>query len=403
MTVTTASPTGTRVLQVHTRYRQAGGEERVVDAERVLLEGAGIGVQQVIFDNADLRESHSLSSDLALAASSVWSRQSLRVVERAIGRWRPDVMHVHNTFAAASPAIYYAARRAGVRVVQTLHNYRLVCPVATTFRDGHQCTDCVGRPVPWPSVVHACVRDSHAQSAVVATMLATHRALGTYRKRVDQYVALSRFQRELVINGGLPPDRVTVIPNFLEPDPGVAGGHRGGIVYVGRLSVEKGINPMLAAAKTAPGVLRVAGTGPLHPLVERAAAEGDVTALGPLSGDAVSGELGSAVALIVPSLWFEGFPMVVLEAYALGTPVIASRIGSLAEIVEDGITGLLVEPNDPDALAQAMRWAIAHPARMRDLGAAARERYEGGYRGARHLELLLEAYRMNHRARADDG
>jgi glycosyltransferase involved in cell wall biosynthesis len=311
-------------------------------------------------------------------------------------------MHVHNTFAAASPSVYYAAHRESVPVVQTLHNYRLVCPVATTFRDGHACTDCVGRRVAWPSIVHACVRDSRGQSAVVTAMLAIHRTAGTFARRIDQYVALSEFQRDLMIGGGLPRGRVSVIPNFLDPDPGMATGARAGIVYVGRLSVEKGVRPMLEAASGIPGTLRVAGAGPMRGLVDASAAAGNITALGPLAADYVSRELSAAVALLVPSLWFEGFPMVVLEANAVGTPVIASRIGSLAEIVEDGVTGLLVDPNDSQALERAMRWAIAHPDRMSAFGAAARARYEARYRGTAHLASLVSVYRRSRTPGASD-
>jgi hypothetical protein len=133
-----------------------------VEAERRLLEAAGVGVGQVIFDNADLRESRSLAGDLGLAASAIWSRSAERRVRAAIVADRPDVVHVHNTFPAASPSIYSAANAMGVPVVQTLHNYRFVCPAATAFRDGRPCTDCVGRSIPWPAVVHACVRGSHS-------------------------------------------------------------------------------------------------------------------------------------------------------------------------------------------------------------------------------------------------
>jgi hypothetical protein len=173
-----SSPTGLRrVLQVHTRYRQAGGEDRAVEAERVLLDAAGLEVHQVIFDNAEMQESNSLIGDLRLGASAVWSHSAAARVASAIREFRPQVVHVHNTFAAASPSVYRAASALRLPVVVTLHNYRMVCPAATLFRGGHPCTDCVGMPAPLPAVVHACVRGSRLQSAVAAATLTTHRAL----------------------------------------------------------------------------------------------------------------------------------------------------------------------------------------------------------------------------------
>lgn len=382
-----------RILQVHTRYREAGGEDAVVEAERRLLESAGASVKQVIFDNAELRESRSPPGDARLAASAIWSGGAKRRVSDAIREHRPQVVHVHNTFAAASPSVYGAAAAERVPVVQTLHNYRLVCPVATCFRDGRVCTDCVGRSIAWPAVLHACVRGSRGQSAVATTTLAVHRALGTYRRRIGAYIALTSFQRALMVEGGLPAARIHVVPNFLEPDPGVSAEPRSGILYVGRLAKEKGVEQMARAATREPGLLRVAGDGPLAGVVERSAAAGDLRHLGRLDAASVLAQVRSASALVLPSIWFEGFPMVVLEAFASGTPVIASRIGSLAEVIEEGETGLFVEPDDPGSLAERMRWAVDHPHELLVMGRNARARYETAYRGAEHLTALMNTYR----------
>jgi glycosyltransferase involved in cell wall biosynthesis len=379
-----------RVLQIHTRYREPGGEDGVVEAERRLLEAGGVQVRQVIFDNADLHEGDSILGDARLALSAVWNRAAAATVRGAVREFRPDAVHVHNTFAAASPSIYAAA---GMPVVQTLHNYRFVCPAATAFRDGRPCTECVGHAVPWPSVLHRSVRGSMTQSAVAAGTLAVHRLLGTFRNHVGAYVALTSFQRGLMIEGGLPAKRIRVVPNFREPDPGVAGAARGGVLYLGRLASEKGIGALIAASDRIPGFLRIAGSGPLESAVARAAGSGSLIRLGRLDANAALDALRGASALVVPSIWFEGFPMVVLEAYATGTPVIASRIGSLAEIVEDGVTGLLAQPDDPEDLARQIRWAVDHPTEMAQFGMVARQRYEERYRGPSHLAALLEVYR----------
>lgn len=382
-----------RVLQIHTRYRQRGGEDDVVEAERRLLASTGVDVHQVVFDNAELSESRSLVGDIALAAATVWSQPARQRVADAIDRIHPDVVHIHNTFAAASPSVYFATDGPSrVPIVQTLHNYRLVCPSATTFRDGRPCTDCVGRPIPWPSVAHGCVRGSRAQSAAVAAMLVAHRAAGTYRRRIAAYIALTDFQRKLLVAGGLAARRVHVIPNFVEAPRARSGAPRDGVVFAGRLATEKGVGPLLDAAAAIPGVISVIGDGPLSLSVERAAAAGLLSALGRLGLGQTRECIGRAVALVVPSVWYEGFPMVVLEAFASGTPVIASRIGSLADIVQDGVTGLLVNPGDGAALAAAITWAVDHPGEARQMGIAARRRFDERYTAGRHLAALMALY-----------
>ena len=391
-----------RVLQVHTRYRQSGGEDEVVAAEKTLLESAGIDVRQVIFDNSELRESESLVGDLRLASSAIWSRSAKRRVGEALDAHRPQVMHVHNTFAAASPSVYAAASARGIPVVQTLHNYRLVCPVATTFRDGHACVDCVGRAVPWPGVVHACVRGSRAQSLVVAATLTVHRARGTFDREIGVYLALTEFQRRLMVAGGLPDSRVRVLPNFLIRDPGsrdgVRTGVRTGVTFAGRLALEKGVQVLLDAATLVPGIVSVIGEGPLAHAAHEADASQRIRYRGYLARPAVVEEIGRSVALVMPSIWFEGFPLVLLEAYASATPVIASRIGSLAELVEDGVTGFVVEPGNAVDLADRIRWADSHQAEMLAMGRNARHRYETRYRSETHLAGLIAAYEAAMRA-----
>ena len=381
-----------RVLQVHTRYRQAGGEDEVVAAEKQLLEEAGLSVAQVLFDNPKPGGSRFSPAPLSQGFAAVWSRGAARRVRDAIRANQSQIVHVHNTFLAASPSVYRAAASCRVPVVQTLHNYRLVCPSATVYRDGHPCTDCLGRAIPWPAVVHACYRGSRPQSAVVAATLAVHHARGTYTRRIAAYLALTRFQRDLLVRGGLPADRVEVLPNFLEPDPGVTRGRREGFLFAGRLSEEKGVAALLGAAARAPGLVRIAGQGPLSSLVAAAAAAGDVEALGQLDKSAVLDQLRRATAMVLPSVWYEGFPVSVLEAFATGTPVIASRIGSLAELIDDGVTGLLATPGDAQDLADRLRWAADHPHEMRKMGTSARMKYETTYRGPAHLAALLDTY-----------
>jgi glycosyltransferase involved in cell wall biosynthesis len=339
-----------------------------------------------------MRESQSLVGDLGLAAAAIWSRSAEDRVKAAIAAHRPQVMHAHNTFPAASPSVYAAAAAHGVPVLQTLHNYRFVCPAATVFRDGHACTDCVGRPVPWPAVVHACVRGSRSQSAVAAATLTVHRARGTFARDITGYVALTAFQRQLLIRGGLSATRIRVVSNYLEPDPGVGNDSRSGVLFVGRLSREKGIPVLLAAAAEVAGGIRIVGAGPFAPDVEQAYAAGRVTYLGSLTQPSVMEEVRAAIALVLPSVWYEGFPLALVEAFASGTPVIGSSIGSLAELIEDGTTGLLAEPNDAADLADKIQWAINHPDEMRLMGSNARRTYVTQFSGEKHLAALQQAY-----------
>jgi glycosyltransferase involved in cell wall biosynthesis len=389
----TSQPVVRRVLQVHTRYRQAGGEDEVVAAEKRLLEEAGLLVAQVMFDNPRPGSQRALVAPLTQSLSAIWSRGAAHRVREAIRNTGAQVVHVHNTFVSASPSVYDAAYSCGVPVVQTLHNYRLVCPAATVYRACRPCTDCLGRAIPLPAVVHACYRGSRVQSAVVAATLSIGRARGTYSRRIGAYLALTEFQRDLLVRSGLPADKIQVVPNFLEPDPTVVGRPRSGVLFVGRLSQEKGVATLVRAAALAPGTIRVAGEGPLAPQVQAAGEKGDLQMLGHLDKAEVLDQLRGAAAMVLPSVWFEGFPVAVLEAYATGTPVIASRIGSLAEVVKDGVTGLLAEPGDPDDLASQLRWAIDHPAEMQRMGFEARREYETKYRGDVHLSSLLDTYR----------
>ncbi|MGE3934275.1 MAG: glycosyltransferase, partial [Rhodospirillaceae bacterium] len=296
---------------------------------------------------------------------------------------------VHNTFPLISPAVYAAARDGGAAVVQTLHNFRTLCVKAQLLRDGAVCEDCVGRAVPWPGVVHRCYRDSLVASGAAATMLTVHRAAGTWRRAVDRYVALTGFARDKFVAGGLPAARIAVKPNFLDsPAPAAAGPEaRSGGLFVGRLSPEKGIGVLAAALARGPVPLRIAGEGPVA-----VAAAPDLTLLGRIDAGAVAREMAAAAYLVVPSVWYEGFPMVIVEAFARGLPVIASRIGSLAEIVEDGVTGLLAAPGDAADLAAKMRWAHEHPGEMAAMGRAARARYEALYTPERNYAMLMEIY-----------
>ena len=273
-------------------------------------------------------------------------------------------------------------------MVQTLHNFRLMCLNGLFLRDGQICEDCLGN-LPWRGVVRKCYRNSGAASGALAGMLALHRRLGTYRNKVARYIALNDFCRRKFIEGGLPAERIAVKPNFVDfPAPETLP--RQGLLFVGRLSIEKGVATLARAAGLLPNAhLRIAGEGP-----EAALFDGidGVTRLGNLPGTAVRQAMNNAVALLVPSIWYENFPRTIVEAFACGLPVIASRIGALSALVRDGETGLLFEPGNPHDLAGKMAWALANPESMADMGRKARAQYEEQFSADENYRVLMGIY-----------
>jgi glycosyltransferase involved in cell wall biosynthesis len=384
-----------RVLMAHNYYQRSGGEDAVFHSERALLERAGHQVITYERRNSEIA-GYSLGRKLRCSCEAVWARRSFDAIGSILERERPDVVHFHNTLPLISPAAYYACREAGVPVVQTLHNYRLFCPAASPVRNGRACEDCLGAALSWPGVLHGCYRASRAQTAVVAALLAVHRRLGTWRERVDVYVALTRFAGRKFVQSGVPAERVVVKPNFVHPDPGEreAGGEH--VLFVGRLSPAKGVRTLLEAwGRIGEIPLEIAGEGPLGKEVRtcvRLRGLENVSVLGGLSHDSVLALMKRARFLVLPSEWYEAFPLVIVEAFACGVPVIASRLGSMAEIVEDGCTGLHFAAGDSAALADRVAWAWANPDEMRRMGREARAEYECRYTAEQNYGALMAVY-----------
>lgn len=372
------------ILIAHNAYQHRGGEDSVVEAEIALLRSHGHEVVTYFRHNNDIAAMPRITA----ARDTLWSTRTKREVAKLICTLKPDVIHAHNTFPLISPSLYWAAGRADVPVVQTLHNFRLMCLNALFLRRGQVCEDCLGR-LPWRGVLRRCYRESGGQSAVLAGMLTLHRGLGTYRHMVARYIALNNFCRNMFIQGGLPAERIVVKPNFVDfPAPEVLP--RQGVLFIGRLSVEKGVEALAKAVLLLSDIqLRVAGDGPQACLLEGIKG---ITRLGSLSGEAVRREMNGSVALVVPSIWYENFPRTIVEAFASGLPVIASRIGALADLVKDGETGLLFEPGSPRDLADKMAWALAHPEQMAEMGRKARAQYEVEFCADVNYRLLMGIY-----------
>lgn len=381
-----------KVLVLHNHYQMPGGEDAVFAAEAALLEENGHEVVRLTVHNDALAG----RSAAGMAADTVWNAREYARVTRLIEDERPALLHCHNTFPQFSPAVYYAARRLGVPVVQTLHNFRLTCVNGQLFRDGAPCNRCVGAIAPWRSVVHACYRGDRTASGAVTAMVGLHRIAGTYARTVDRYIALTEFARSRFVDAGLPPNRITVKSNFAS-DRGVPNGEarRSGFLYVGRLSAEKGCMVLLEAARRmkCAATVTFVGDGPLREDILRIAADiPRVVLAGSCVPDDVHRRMQAAQAVVIPSLCYEMFPVVAAEAYAAGAPVIASAHGGLTSIVDDGRTGMLVAPNDPDALARALDSLSAAEDAAARMGIAARARYEREYSPAANYEQLQSIY-----------
>ncbi|WNO06247.1 glycosyltransferase family 4 protein [Rhodoferax mekongensis] len=369
---------------VHNAYQHKGGEDTVMEAEVALLRSKGHEVELFTRHNDAITS----MSKVAAAANTVWAKDVASDFENTVRTFRPDVVHVHNTFPLISPAIYWVVTRLRVPVIQTLHNFRLMCPQAMFLRNGKVCEDCLGT-VPWRGAARGCYRGSVLQSTVLAGMVTVHRAMGTWQNKVTRYIALNEFCRGKFIEGGLPAERIAIKPNFVDFEP-PAPAARQGFLFVGRLSSEKGVDVLVNAQRQLAGsTLRVAGTGPDAPLLNEVPG---LTALGALQMEQVRHEMSAAMAMVLPSIWYENFPRTLVEALGCGLPVIASRIGALAELVKDGETGLLFEPGNADDLAQKMRWAMANPEAMASMGHKARKQYEAEFTAERNYQQLIEIY-----------
>ena len=376
-----------KILLAHNRYQLAGGEDAVVAAEHDLLAENGHNVRLFSVTNDAIAGLSAKLRAAARTAGSAWGRDAMA---REIAAFRPDIVHVHNFFPLLSPSVYDACRDAGVAVVQTLHNYRLICPGGLLMRGGRPCEDCVGAS-PWRAVLHRCYRGSALGSAAVARMVDTHRRRGTWRSKVDRFIALTEFARSKFAAAGFPADRIAVKPNFVADRARRPEGDRAGALFVGRLSTEKGIATLLSAWRTLDMPLRIAGTGPMEGEMLNAGLP-TVTMLGHSTAEAVAEEMARAAFLLVPSVCYENFPVTLAEAFCQGLPVIASRLGAMAEIVEDGVTGLHFTAGDAADLAAKVRWAADHPEDMRRMGRNARRIYEEKYTPAANYTRLRAIY-----------
>jgi glycosyltransferase involved in cell wall biosynthesis len=381
-----------RILVIHNRYQQAGGEDVVVRAETSLLRSKGHDVEILEENNINIV---GWSDAARTSFQCVYSCSAARDVRKLIEQFQPDVAHVHNFFPRVSPSVHYACSEAKVPIVQTLHNYRLLCPSSMFRREGKICEDCMGKAIPWPAVHHGCYRKSRLASAAVVSMLTIHRALLTWERTVTRFIVPTQFAASKFIEGGLPKERIVVKPNFVNPDPGMGSGNGGYVLFVGRLSEEKGLDTLLAAWRqvSTHGQLKIVGDGPMAAVVERASsATSGIEWLGARSREEVSSLMANAAFLVFPSVCYETFGLTVIEALAAGLPVFASRLGAITELVSDGETGRLFTAGSSDELARAIDWAFSNPDRLRAMRIKARHEFEQKYTPEINYSILTDIY-----------
>ncbi|MEQ8172135.1 MAG: glycosyltransferase, partial [Candidatus Eremiobacterota bacterium] len=397
-------------------YQQPGGEDTVFRAERDMLRQYG----HTVIEYTDHNDRIKTMSPLSVARDTIWSGYSYNRIMKILKEEKPDIAHFHNTFPLISTSAYYACKKMKIPVVQTLHNYRLLCPAAIFYREGHICEECIGHKVPiyktiedyrnfageggsllfpYPAVIHSCYHKSRFHSAMVAMYLFLHRMAGTWQNKVDAYIALTEFSKKKFIEGGLPEKKIFVKPNFVHPDPGMREGSGDYALFVGRLSPEKGIMTLLMAWKELRDIpLKITGDGPLMEEVRefvRINEMGHVEILGNKSKSEVIELMKKSKFLVFPSEWYETFGMVAIEASACGVPVIASYIGSLSEIMGNLNIKLYFIPDNPDSIKLIIKEIHYNNKEIIHKNKFFRLEYEGKYKLTENLKQLVYIYKTS--------
>ncbi|WP_077524312.1 glycosyltransferase family 4 protein [Metapseudomonas resinovorans] len=387
-----------KILLSHNYYSSLvpSGENQVFECERELIKKNGHDVHSLTRHSDDIRAKGIIGTFVA-AILTPWNPFAARKTLKKIKDTSPDIIHIHNTFPLLSPSVFHAAKRKVTRVI-TLHNYRIYCPAAIPMKNGKPCTDCLDKRSSLPSLIHGCYRESRVATVPLALSVGLHRALNTWSNQVDAFIVLSDFQRNLMIDAGLPAHKVHVKPNFYPGNPEVVNwpNRKPYVVFAGRLTAEKGVVNLLRAWKNwganAPE-LRLVGGGALQPELEIMASGLPVKFLGKVSSEEAQAQIANAQLLVLPSECFEGFPMVVREAFAFGTPVAVSNLGPLPSIVENGKSGIVFEPANPQSLLQEVRNAWENKGYLAKLGRSARLEFESKYTEEANYATLMDIYR----------
>lgn len=379
-----------KILQVHNYYQYSGGEDVVLINEFDLLNSFGHEVIQFTKFNREI-DNYSFVEKSKLFIKVAYSNKSYYEISEVIKRNNPDICHVHNTMPLISPSVYYACSDNNIPVVQTLHNYRLLCSNASLFRNGKICEECIGNSL-FNSVKYGCYRDSKLQTFSLARSIEKNKKWNTWETKIDSYIALTVFAKKKFIEGGLPEDKLNVKSNFLYKDPGINYNIQNHFLFAGRLEITKGLKVLLDAINIVDKSIKllVAGDGTFKSESQNCT---KVKYEGQLTRSELIKKLHQSIALIFPSIWYEGMPMLIVEAFACGKPIIASNLGAMSELIEDGKTGLLFDTGSAEDLAEKINWAYLHKEEMKQMGINARKEYEQKYTAEINYDVLMKIYK----------
>jgi glycosyltransferase involved in cell wall biosynthesis len=381
-----------RILLIHNKYKLPGGEDNVFAAESELLEGYGHEIDQLVFDNSVIQT----FLDKCLNGLRVfYNPASARQVERKIEAFKPDVIHVHNFMPLASPSVFFVANRYRIPVILTLHNFRLVCPSATLFHKNAIYEKSLTSLFPFDAIMKGVYRNSVLETAILACAVSLHHLLGTWRRKVDFYIALTSFSKEKLTSARvpLPADKILIKPNSVQDCGMGTSRRRDHFLFVGRLVEEKGLRTLLQSTWRSNFQLIIIGDGPMQQeVIEHTRKNPHVIYLGPQNKATVISHMKACAALIFPSLWYEGLPLTLIEAFSAGTPVIASRLGAMQELIQHGVNGLLFEPGNERDLVRCIESVHQQQVNVDLMSERARATYLRYFTPERNYNLLLTIY-----------
>lgn len=383
-----------RILIAHNRYQQPGGEDAVVKTEFDLLRNFGEDVRLYERTNDEIN-TYSFLRKINFLWNMGWSEGSYHDFRRVLKEFAPQVVHFHNIFFTLTPSVYEACRDENIPVVQSLHNFRLLCSNALFFRNNRVCEECLEHKNLWRGVYHGCYRNSRLMTALMVRMLKDHWSKNTWLDQIDFYIAGTEFARQKYITAGIPSEKIVVKPNIDPNDRLMENIDKGYALFVGRLAPEKGVDVLLEAwRKRSILPLKILGDGPQAALLKKQAQGLDqIEFLGFVSPDRCGEYMKGAKFLIIPSLCYENFPRVIAESYSYGVPVLASSFGGFPEIVTDQETGLLFRPGDTDDLLNKVGWLLSHEDQRRGMQQNIRKVYATTYGARKNYETLMAVYK----------
>ncbi|MDQ7786900.1 MAG: glycosyltransferase [Thermodesulfovibrionales bacterium] len=387
-----------KALLIHNSHRSgsSSGDDIVFSKESKLLEQYENVVFKINPSNDEFDNASPLKK-LSTILQVPWSFIYYKKIKQLLLKENPDIIHLHNFFPFISPSVFYAADSAGIPIIQTLHDFRYLCPMAFLMRSGKICNECKGGAF-FKSVEYGCFKGSNLQSIPVAFMLKLHWYLKTFKKKIDGYICLTESQRKIYLEAGFDETKLFIKPNFVddtyEKEKYQYGDYA---VFIGRLGEEKGVRTLIGAWKNLPDIpLKIVGDGPdakdFKSLVNDLNIK-NIDFIGYKPYLECRKILNNARFLIMPSIWYETFGLTIIEAFSHCKPVIASNLGAMADIVKDKVTGLLFTPMNTQELTEKVRWLWTNPEECKRMGQNARREYEEKYTPDKNYEMLMDIYR----------